>query len=93
MLIIPWDLFSMKKLLKNEICGSVNSVRRKVKKLWLKREKKKKKNSNANMHLGSASQTHPKSSFGLSFLITQFSISITHNSKMVGLIAKNLFGK
>ena len=43
MLIIPWDLFSMKKLLKNEICGSVNSVRRKVKKLWLKREKKKKK--------------------------------------------------
>ena len=43
MLIIPWDLFSMKKLLKNKICGSVNSVRRKVKKLWLKREKKKKK--------------------------------------------------
>ena len=43
MLIIPWDLFSMKKLLKNKICGSVNSVRRKVKKLWLKRGKKKKK--------------------------------------------------
>ena len=43
MLIIPWDLFSMKKLLKNEICGSVNSVRRKVKKLWLKIAKKKKK--------------------------------------------------
>ena len=31
--------------------------------------------------------------FGLSFLITQFSVSITHNSKMVGPIAKSLFGK
>ena len=31
--------------------------------------------------------------FGLGFLITQFSVSITHNSKMVGLIAKKLFDK
>ena len=31
--------------------------------------------------------------FGLSFLITQFSVSITHNSKMVGPIAKRLFGQ
>ena len=29
-----------------------------------------------------------KGPFGLSFLITQFSISITHNSKMVGPIVK-----
>ena len=34
-----------------------------------------------------------ESMFGLSFLITQFSVSITHNSKMVGPIAKSLFGK
>ena len=34
-----------------------------------------------------------KSLFGLGFLITQFSVSITHNSKMVGPIAKSLFGK
>ena len=34
-----------------------------------------------------------KSPFGLGFLITQFSISITHNLKIVGLIVKNLFGK
>ena len=27
------------------------------------------------------------------FLITQFSVFITHNLKMVGLIAKSLFGK
>ena len=31
--------------------------------------------------------------FGLSFLITQLSVSITHNSKMVGPIAKRLFGQ
>ena len=31
--------------------------------------------------------------FGLPFLITQFSVSITHNSKMMGSIAKRLFGK
>ena len=34
-----------------------------------------------------------KGAFGLAFLVTQFSVSITHNSKMVGLIAKRLFGK
>ena len=34
-----------------------------------------------------------KSPFGLGFLITQFSVSITHNSKMVESIAKSLFGK
>ena len=34
-----------------------------------------------------------KRPFGLSFLITQFSVSITHSSKMIGPIAKRLFGK
>ena len=34
-----------------------------------------------------------KGPFGLSFLITQFSVSITHNSKMVGPIVKRLFGQ
>ena len=46
-----------------------------------KKKKKKKKKSDI------------KSPFGLGFLITQFSVSITHNSKMVGSIAKSLFGK
>ena len=31
--------------------------------------------------------------FGLANLVTQFSVFITHNSKIVGLIAKMLFGK
>ena len=31
--------------------------------------------------------------FGLPFLITQFSVSITYNSKNMGPIAKRLFGK
>ena len=35
----------------------------------------------------------PKGAFGLANLVTQFSVSITHNLKMVGLIAKRLFGK
>ena len=39
------------------------------------------------------STNEAKGPFGLPFLITQFSVSITHNSKMVGPIAKMLFGK
>ena len=31
--------------------------------------------------------------FGLTNSVTQFSVSITHNSKMVGPIVKRLFGK
>ena len=34
-----------------------------------------------------------KRPFGFSFLITQFFVSITHNSKMMGPIVKRLFGK
>ena len=34
-----------------------------------------------------------KGPFGLSIFIIQFFVSITHNSKMVGLIAKRLFSK
>ena len=39
------------------------------------------------------SQKDIQSPFGLMSLITQFSVSITHNSKMVGPIANSLFGK
>ena len=31
--------------------------------------------------------------FGLPIFVTQFSVSITHNSKMVGSMTKRLFGK
>ena len=34
-----------------------------------------------------------KSPFELLVLITQFSVSVTHNSKIVGPITKSLFGK
>ena len=57
----------MKKLLKSEICGSMNNARDPhMAENWLKsqtfRLKKKKKGRNANVHMGStkrASQTHP----------------------------------
>ena len=45
------------------------------------------------IHLFFGEKQNVKRLFGLSFLITQFSVSITHNSKMVGPIAKSLFGK
>ena len=37
--------------------------------------------------------TKTKGPFGFTISITQFSVSITHNLKMVGLITKRLFGK
>ena len=58
MLIVPWDPFLMKKLLRSEICGSVNTVHRKSQIFRLKKKKKKKEEETQNVRLGST-QTHP----------------------------------
>ena len=63
----------MKKLLKSEICGSVNSARDShMVENWLKSQtfwlKKKKRGRNANVRLGStkrASQMYPKAQLNL----------------------------
>ena len=47
----------------------------------------------ATNHNSQQHNTVIKGPFGFTISIIQFSVSITHNSKMVGLIAKRLFGK
>ena len=77
----------MKKWLKSEICGSVNSAHNalftgKVKHFGLK---KKKKAGTQNVRLGLGV-------FGSSISITHNFVFITHNSKMVGPITRSPFG-
>ena len=51
----------------------------------IKRKRKEKVSERGEMEV--------KSLFGLTVSVTQFSVSITHNSKMMGPIAKRLFGQ
>ena len=69
---MPWDPFLMKKLLKSEICGSVNSAHHalfteKVK--YFSSKKKKKTEETQNIRLGSANalpkRTRSPKSFSL----------------------------
>ena len=79
----------MKKWLKSEICGSVNSAHNalftgKVKHFGSKK-KKKKTAGTQNVRLGWGV-------FGSSISITHNFVFITHNSKMMGPIARSPFG-
>ena len=73
--IVPWDPFLMKKLLKSDICGFVNSARMHYSRLKSQHtvaanllkcmpKKQKKRFENANVGLEMQIQTHTKERFG-----------------------------